>query len=274
MDIKYLRMKPHFLFLLCFAQTMTAQVVKMTNTSYWPQGKQAAVSFTFDDASFSQVDSALPLLNQYGVKASFYISIWSSTQRLEGWKSAIKMGHEIGNHTNKHPCAGSYGRDLNLTLEEYTLKRMKKDIQLANKKINDLYNIIPATFAYPCGQKYVGSGQNTRSYVPIIAKHFIAGRSYMDEGANDPNRCDLAKVLGVSMDNKSMIDLLPYLKEAEEKGLWLVLVGHHVGTQDYLTTDMSTLKELIQYFQQANHNFWIAPFGEVAKHILRSRSGS
>ncbi|HCR92034.1 MAG TPA: hypothetical protein DIW50_16625, partial [Prolixibacteraceae bacterium] len=35
----------------------------------WPEGKKMAVSFTFDDARFSQADNGLPLFDKYGVKA-------------------------------------------------------------------------------------------------------------------------------------------------------------------------------------------------------------
>src|SRR4030043_1269646 len=40
----------------------------------WPEGKQMALSLTFDDARLSQPDKGIPLLEKYGVKATFYIS--------------------------------------------------------------------------------------------------------------------------------------------------------------------------------------------------------
>ena len=44
--------------------------LNMSNT-FWPEGKTAALSLTFDDARLSQVDQGLPLLDSYGVKATF-----------------------------------------------------------------------------------------------------------------------------------------------------------------------------------------------------------
>ena len=41
------------------------------SNDFWLEGKTAALSLTFDDARLSQVDQGLPLLDAYGVKATF-----------------------------------------------------------------------------------------------------------------------------------------------------------------------------------------------------------
>src|ERR1022692_4817337 len=76
------------------------------NQFRWPEGKRVAVSLSFDDARASQVDVGLPLLDKYGVKATFYVNPTGDkwTTRLAGWKKAAAEGHEIGNHTMSHPC--------------------------------------------------------------------------------------------------------------------------------------------------------------------------
>ena len=43
------------------------------SNDFWLEGKTAALSLTFDDARLSQVDQGLPLLDAYGVKATFYV---------------------------------------------------------------------------------------------------------------------------------------------------------------------------------------------------------
>jgi hypothetical protein len=35
------------------------------------------------------------------------------------------------------------------------------------------------SFAYPCGEKIIGNGENIQSYIPIIEKSFITGRGWM-----------------------------------------------------------------------------------------------
>ena len=52
----------------------------------WPEGKKMAISLSFDDSRLTQVDKGIPLLDKYGVKATFYISPRSMMNRLDGWK--------------------------------------------------------------------------------------------------------------------------------------------------------------------------------------------
>ena len=76
-------------------------------------GRQAAVVITYDDGYAQQLDNALPLLDSLGLKATFYLSAYfpAVKDRLPEWKQAALRGHELGNHTLYHPCAGGQGRE-------------------------------------------------------------------------------------------------------------------------------------------------------------------
>lgn len=39
----------------------------------WPDGKEAAISLSFDDGRYSQVDTGTKFLNQHNVKVTFYV---------------------------------------------------------------------------------------------------------------------------------------------------------------------------------------------------------
>jgi peptidoglycan/xylan/chitin deacetylase (PgdA/CDA1 family) len=136
----------------------------------WPEGKRAAVSLSFDDARTSQVDAGIPFLNQHEAKATFYVVPRSMTQRLEGWKKAAAAGHEIAHHSNTHPCSANYAFSKANALEDYTLARMEADLDTATREIKAQVGIAPVSFAYPCGQKFVGRGADARSYVPQYAR--------------------------------------------------------------------------------------------------------
>src|SRR4030042_2805802 len=150
----------------------------------WPEGKQMALSLTFDDALLSQPDKGIPLLEKYGVKATFYISPGSMLQRIEEWKKAVKNGHEIGNHSILHPCSGNFTWSRNRALEDYTLNRMKTELDSANRLIKRMMDVNPVSFAYPCGQTFIGRGINVQSYVPLIAMMFESGRGWVNGAPN------------------------------------------------------------------------------------------
>lgn len=236
----------------------------------WPTGKQLAVSLSFDDGRVSQVDAGTALLDEYGVKATFYVQPSSVKQRLEGWKKAKANGHEIGNHSHSHPCTGNFAWGQK-ALEDYTIDEIRNDLIEANKQIEQLLGVKPEVFAYPCGQTFVGRGENTKSYVPVVANLFLTGRGWLDEGPNNPTFCDFAQLTGMEMDGKDFDRILPLLESAKKRGAWLVLAGHEMGESGNQTTRLTMLENLIKYAQDPANRIWIAPVGTVAKYIQSQR---
>ena len=239
----------------------------------WPQGKLAALSLSFDDARESQVLVGTNLLDQYGIKATFFVEAPAVEKQLEGWRKAVANGHEIGNHTVTHPCTGNFDWSRNNALEDYTLKDIKKEMEDCNKRIEELLHVKAKVFAYPCGQKFVGRGVHTQSYVPLVAQLFLLGRGWMDEAANNPRYCNFAQLTGIAMDGKNFDQILPLLEEARKKGQWLVLAGHEMGESGEQTTRLSMLKQLAEYVQNPANGIWIAPMGTVATYIQNQNKG-
>lgn len=207
----------------------------------WPRGKRAGLSLTFDDARPSQVDRATPILDRYGIKATFYALPPMLRHRLQGWKEALAAGHELGNHTVSHPCSYNYPFSRGNALEDYTLERLEQELIRANEALEAFSGRRPTSFAYPCGQRFVGRGSATRSYVPLIAEHFLVGRGFLDETSNDPLGCDMAQVSGVAADGKGFDQLRTEIDSALEEGRWLVLVAHDVASKpgpQAMTTDV------------------------------------
>ncbi len=180
-----------------------------------------ALSLTFDDARLSQIDTGIPLLDKYGVKATFYISPASLLQRTDGWKKAVINGHDIGNHSVYHPCSGNFAWSRNKALEEYTLQKMKSELDSASRLINEVLGVQPVSFAYPCGQTFIGRGAGVQSYVPLIASMFESGRGWLNEAPNDPWFCDLAQLNASELDGKSFEQILKLIETAKTNGHWL-----------------------------------------------------
>lgn len=248
-----------------------ASIAQQDTPIGWPEGKKVALSLTFDDARASQVNGGTALLDSFGVKATFFVVPSSVEQSLDGWKKAVASGHEIGNHSLVHPCTGNFAWSRQKALEDYTLDRMRKELVECNKRIKELLNVNAEVFAYPCGQKFVGRGRNTQSYVPLVAELFLLGRGWLDEAANDPAFCDFAQVTGVESDGKDFDQVLPLIEEAKKTGHWLVLAGHEMGAPGPQTTRLTMLRKLLAYANDPANGIWIAPAGTVAKYIQKQR---
>jgi len=245
----------------------------MTSFS-WPGGKRIALSLSFDDARPSQLDCGLPILDEHGVKASFYVSLEPFNQRLDDWRAAAENGHEIGNHTVSHPCSANYGSPIGGALEDFTIERMDGEMRQANAQIEKAIGLVPRTFAYPCGQKYVGRGAGLQSYVPLAAKHFLAARGFCDERPNDARRCDLAQLCGMDADTDSFALLKTYLDYAYNSGGWLILAAHEVGPANYQTVEENTLAELCRFATDESNGVWIGTVAEIAGYLAAQRENS
>lgn len=235
----------------------------------WPGRARAALSLTFDDARLSQVDRGLPLLDRYGVKATYYVSPGLVEKRLEGWRQAVAAGHEIGNHTFHHPCSGNFRFSRHKALEDYTLAQMAGDLAQADEVIHALLGVRPITFAYPCGQTYVGRGIAVRSYVPLVADRFLVGRGFLGEIHNDPEFCDLAQVFGMDSDGVDSSRLRSLLDSAVVAAGWLVFAGHEIGAEGRQCTREDALAELCRYARE--QNVWIDTVAAVGRHIQQTR---
>lgn len=237
----------------------------------WPEGKRAALSLTFDDARVSQAQVGIPLLDRYSVKATFYVSPAPFQAHLPAWKQALANGHEIGNHSLHHPCTGNFPFARDKALEDYTLARMERELEEANRVIESALGVRPTTFAYPCGQKFVGCGTRLQSYVPLVARMFQAGRGWMDEAANDPAFCDPAQLLGMELDGLDFAAAKKRIDDAATNGAWLVFAGHEIATGGRQTTRTDTLEAICEYAQDPNNGIWIDTIHNIIRYVTEAR---
>ncbi len=238
----------------------------------WPEGKRVALSLSFDDGRVSQVDIGIPLLDRYGVKATFFVHPSAVEKRLEGWKRAAASGHEIGNHSLSHPCTGNFTWSRSNALEELSLEGMRRELTEANRQIEALLGTRPVAFAYPCGQTFVGRGREVKSYVPLVAEIFRTGRRWMDEGPNDPAFCDMAQLMGMPADNRGFAEIQSLIEAAAKDGFWLVLAGHDINrTNTPQTTQTVMLEALCRYARDPANGVWLETVGAVSSYILKHR---
>ena len=237
----------------------------------WPAGARAAVSLSFDDARESQLDVGVPLFAERGTHVTFYLTANNVGARAGDWKRAAAAGHELGNHTTTHPCSGNFRWSRTRALEEHTLDRIRGEMLDANRLIAQATGVTPVTFAYPCGQKFVGRGAGVRSYVPVVFELFLAGRGWLDEAPNDPAFVDRAQIFGFPMDDVEFSGLKSAVDDAIAEGRWLVLAGHDIGQMPGRQVTRTTMRrELIAYLREPTRGVWLDTVARVAEHVKKA----
>jgi hypothetical protein len=260
---------------------------------------QGAVSLSFDDGTPNQLQKVVPVLDTFGIRGTFYLTPRGANwrERLAPWVDVAAAGHEIGNHTLSHICAENYSlanpmqkrspkrpqkerADAGDTsgalrgyLEDKSLQDIEGDILRAQER---LVEIAPDqnqwTFAYPCYCTYVGRGESRQSYVPIVAKHFLAGRVGAEYGfANHPGAVDLASSWGLAVERMGGFEMIGLVEELTAQGGWVILVFHAIDG-GRLSVSSSDFHMLLNHLRRRSEQIWTAPVVEVATKIAAFRS--
>jgi len=211
--------------------------------SFWGP-YQGGVSLTFDDGMPCHLDRAIPALDERDLKGAFYLmprgNDWQ--KRLEPWRAVAARGHEIGNHTLSHTCSANYSGQP-AGLEYASADEIETDMLAAQQRLQTL---LPEqdtwTFCYPCYCTFVGRGEQRQSYVPTVARHFLAGRAGGEYGfGNQPDTVDLACFWAQPAERMGAFEMIGLAEELTARGQWVVFVFHaidgprlSVASEDFL----------------------------------------
>jgi sialate O-acetylesterase len=262
-------MKKFSLFVLiscCFAINTPAQ-----SNRPW-QGKKCAVVLTYDDAYDQHLDNAIPVLDSLGLKATFYITAFSTSMqtRMNEWKKLPLKGHELGNHTLNHPCVGGPGRSWvkpEYDLSKYTVQRMLDETRMTNLFLKALDGKTRRTFAYTCGDMKIADS----SFIEPMKKDFVAARAVRSE-MHKINEIDLYNVDCYMVNGETGPQLIEWAKKAMETNSLLVILFHGVNGGNSLNVSLEAHSRFLHFLKKNEKDIWIAPMITVADYINKYQS--
>lgn len=250
----------------CVAQHSFSQQVN-SSEQLW-KGKQAAVVLTYDDALNVHLDNVIPALETHGLKGTFYLSAFfpGSKNRIEDWKKAGALGHELANHTLYHPCDATLpGRSWvspDNDLHNYTTAQILKEIRMTNVFLETLDGKKERTFAYTCGDTATGEG----SFMEEIKDDFIASRGV--RGAlNLIGNINLLNVDSYGINGESGEELIQLVKEAQAKNALITFLFHGVGGEHNLNVSLEAHQMLLDYLTENKDTIWTTTMIDAAKHV-------
>ncbi len=178
--------------------------------------KRPLVSLTFDDGWESAYNNGVPLLDQYGYKATFYLNPaaidTASFMNSDQVAALAKSKHELASHGYEH---------LNFT----TLDTPSIDYQLkhASEYFKQVHNMQKVQLSVPFG--------GTDSQVNHYARTYYNSLRGTESGVNTRQNYDPYSLLILYIGNDTTPSkLADALAEAKASNGWLILVYHRVDT--------------------------------------------
>jgi len=232
------------------------------------QNKSAAVVLTYDDALNVDHTNAIPALDKYGLKGTFYISDYFGGLRaqLPKWKAAAANGHELGNHTVYHPCTGGLpGREFvkpDYDLNNYSIRRITDEIKTMNTLLQSIDGKTKRTFAFPCSDTKI----RDTPYLNGVKNEFIAARAVRAEMPTI-DKVEIFNLPGYAVNGETGDKLIDLVKQAIAKKALLIFLFHGVGGEHSLNVSLEAHRELLQFLKQHQKEVWVAPMIEVAEYI-------
>ena len=263
-------MKTILLFLASILISINSLQAQNSRSDFkWPAQYQAAVCLTYDDGLDCHIDIAVPELDSYDMKGTFYCTGFSNSlrNRMEDWRAITLNGHEIGNHTLFHPCDGERFDWVKpeYDLRTYTMTQIRNELLTANTFLTAVDGIKERTFAYTCSDFEVGNV----SFVDSIRNMFVAARS---DGPipESMDMVDLHFAPSWGVVDPTGSDLINYVIEAREKGTIAIFMFHSVGG-GYLNVSKEAHRELLAYLKSNEDVIWTDTFMNVMKYIKTTR---
>lgn len=201
-----------------FPQSSNANVTTFSYENYYyephvPQEGQKVVCIVFDDGWISQYTTALPILDEYGFKATFAI-ITNYVGNLEymDWSNITTLqnqGHDIESHTANHRTLTSQDMD-------------SIDAQLSQSKQDLLKHGINAPlFIYPQGE-----GAGDPSIESLVQQHYYAARGITHSSLDMSQPFDPYALPGYTVGNATTLDMFKrYVDQAADSTV--VIVYYH-----------------------------------------------
>ncbi len=246
------------------------------------QGDRAgALSITFDDGSYDQIEHAVPGLDRYGLKANFgLVAAWTGAEA--GWhaepdgtsflrigiaeaKQLIADGHRVSSHGMSHDLPGSKP------------DQVTEDVTAAKALLEQRLEAPVNAFHYP----YSAARPEVVAAVRRAAFWFArtAGERHNEPAGFDRYRLNSFALYG---------ETLPNLHEFTRvlgggRGKWTILLYHHVLDPD--SREMQTMaRHNVEHTYSVsprtfgrqvrlarNTGAWIAPIEDVGRYLLQYR---
>lgn len=256
-------------FLLCF-QSCNETIMEDYS---WVDQYKAIICLTYDDGMVTQYKNAIPYLDSFDIKGTFFINNVTEREAIAAWRDASQNGHELGNHTLFHPCPRSFGWEKEVTIENYTVDRILDEVKTVNA-ILDVTELEKRTrtFAYPCNNTFIGDSSYKE---PLQKSNLIsyARSGSFDQEIFDRNDASINLMNAPSWivtEGTSFEELKEYVDKVANQNAIGILQFHGIGGE-WISISNEAHYKLIEYLDRNKDDILVTTFIDLMKYLESSR---
>ena len=236
------------IFFLLIALTMAACSEKAVQyeaaVTPYRDGKQCAISFTYDDGMLCHYTEIAPELEKRGFRGTFWI-IGANMGKDEpdypwmNWSQVADMakrGHEMSNHTWTHP-----------SLPSLSAEQVANELKQCDDKLEEVTGIRPISMAYPYNAM-------SSEVVALCEEGRVGTRTYQVGH-------------GQAYSHTTLDSMTVWLDDLLKTGGWGVTMTHGTTYGWDMWDDPSLLYQFFDVVKAQEDSVWVGTFAEVAAYI-------
>ena len=246
----------------------------------WYNDLSGAVTVSFDDGTITQYNQGVPVLDKYGIKATFaLISDWTndnptfsaekgsfSVEKI-GWAQARQLvndGHEIASHGKMH-----------VRRDTMSVEMVNEFVSESKREIEENLDTTVSTFVFPY------SATRDELFSAVANSGYLFARTG-EETVNEKRKLNLHRLSTIAIYNQytpSVYEL--YSSLISSQGKWVILNYHNIFPED--SKEMNILKSHNVYSTYSvtpdmfdrqmrlvrNMQRWNAPIQTVGRYIMQ-----
>lgn len=131
------------------------------------EGEQLKVYLTFDDGPSKNTERILEILDEYNVKATFFVTGKTDAESQALYKKIVEQGHTLGMHSYSHKYSVIYE----------SLEAFEQDYQQLHDYLYEVTGVDCKYYRFPGGSSNKVSNQDMREFITYLNEQ---GVTYFD----------------------------------------------------------------------------------------------
>ena len=196
--------------------------------------------------------------------------IGQTPEAVLGWSKAARNGHELANHTLFHPCPEKIGWDRSVSIENYTIDKILKEISTQNTLLSFLDPKRKIrSFAFPCNNTLLEG----KDYTKMIRDKGLVnfGRTGGDSNSiiTDFKHLNTMQVPSWHVWTGTGLDELIAFAEKVKKAGGMGIYQFHGVDGNIFRISGKTHKDFLTYLREHKDEFCVTTFSEAMEFVTR-----